>query len=290
MKRRWVQFFSTLTHNGYLGFLIKGSIYTGFFKNFCGPGLNCYSCPASLFACPLGILQNLFISIRILSWQILVGSFSYIMSFFLFFGLFFGRFICGWLCPFGFFQDLLYKIPFPKRKVSFPLQTQKYLKVFFLLFFVIVFPIFFVNEIGYGIPWFCRYICPAGTIEAGYFNLILQPSLWTLIGLTFYLKTLVLILILILCLMELRFFCKNLCPLGLIYGLFNKIALLRLSFNEKNCNSCKVCEKVCPVGLSIPEELNSIECIRCLNCVRICPTKAITLEIQKPYELSSYHT
>jgi polyferredoxin len=290
MKRKWVQLVSTLIHNGYPGFLLKGGIYTGFLKNFCGPGLNCYSCPASLFVCPLGILQNFFISVRILSWQVLLGSFFYILSFFLLFGLLLGRFICGWLCPFGFFQDLIYKIPFFKRKIIFPFQTEQHLKVLFFIFFVIVFPLFFVNELGYGILWFCKYICPAGTLEAGYFNLFIQPSLFSLIGSVFFLKTFILLLFIILCLMELRFFCKNICPLGFIYGLFNKISILKLSFTEENCNLCKVCEKVCPADLTIPEELNSIKCIRCLNCLKICPTKAIKLEVQKYYELSKYQT
>ena len=287
MKRRWFQFFSTLLHNSYSGFLITHNIYTGFLKNFCAPGLNCYSCPASSFACPLGILQNFFASVRILSGQVLVGSFFYILSFFLLFSLFLGRFICGWLCPFGFFQDLIYKIPFFKKQINLPFQIQRYFKFFFLFFFVIILPLFVVNELGYGILWFCKYICPAGTLEAGYFNLILQHSLFSLIGFVFYLKSFIFFLFFFLCLMDLRFFCKNICPLGLIYGSFNNISFFRLSFNPNNCNLCKMCEKVCPSNLSIPKELNSINCIRCLNCLKICPTKAIKLEIQKPYELFS---
>ncbi|MDF2954048.1 MAG: Polyferredoxin NapH [Thermodesulfobacterium sp.] len=287
MKRKWFQLVSTFIHNGYPGFLIINNIYTGFLKNFCGPGLNCHSCPASFFTCPLGILQNFFISIRLLPWQVLIGSFFYILSFLLLFGLLLGRFICGWLCPFGFFQDLIYKIPFFKKKMHIPLQTRCYLKFLFLIFFVIVLPLSIVNEFGYGILWFCKYICPAGTLEAGYFNLLIKPSLLYFIGLVFYLKTLILLFLIILCLIDLRFFCKNICPLGFIYGTFNKIGLLRLSFNQNNCNSCKICEKVCPSNLSIPEEINSVECIRCLNCLKICPTKAIKLEMRKPYEVSN---
>ncbi|RKX57899.1 MAG: 4Fe-4S ferredoxin [Thermodesulfobacteriota bacterium] len=290
MKRRWSQFFSALLHNSYPGFLITHNIYTGFLKNFCAPGLNCHSCPASFFACPLGILQNFFASLRVLSWQVLVGSFFYILSFFLLFSLFLGRFICGWLYPFGFFQDLIYKIPFFKKQINLPFKIQRYFKFFFLFFFVIILPLSVVNELGYGVLWFCKYICPAGTLEAGYFNLFLQPSLFSLIRFAFYLKSFIFFLLFFLCLMDLRFFCKNICPLGLIYGSFNNIGFLRLSFNPNNCNLCKICEKVCPSNLSIPEELNSINCIRCLNCLKNCPTKAIKLEIHKPYKLFSNQT
>lgn len=289
MKRKWIQLISTVVQNIYPGFFTTNHIYSGFFKNFYCLGLNCHSCPASIFACPLGILQNLFASVRILSSKLLIGSFSYILSSLFLFSLILGRFICGWLCPFGFFQDLIYKIPFFKKRIPIPLKTRFYFK-FALLITIIILPIFKVNEFGYGILYFCKYICPAGTLEAGYFTLLLQPSLISLIGFTFFLKTFILIFFIILTLMDLRFFCKNICPLGLIYGIFNKIGLFKLSFNSNTCNACKVCEKVCPSNLSIPEEINSPECIRCLNCLKICPTKSIKLEIQRPYELSHYKT
>jgi len=283
MKRKWVQLISTIIHNGYPGFLITHNIYSGIFKNFCAPGLNCHSCPASLFACPIGILQNFFISVKNLPWHFLIGTFSYIVSFFLIFGLLLGRFICGWLCPFGFFQELLYKIPFLKRTFFLPYQLEKKLKILIFLFFIVILPLSISNELGYGIFWFCKYLCPAGTLEAGYFNLILQTHLFSLIGFIFLIKTLFLIFIIFLCLMQFRFFCKNLCPLGFIYGLFNTIGFFKLHLTQNNCNSCKICEKVCPFNLSIPEELNSIECIRCLNCLKICPTKAITIKFNKNF-------
>ncbi len=281
IKRKWIQLISTLIHNGYPGFLITHNIYSGMLKNFCAPGLNCHSCPASLFACPLGILQSFLISIRNLPWHILIGTFSYIISFFLIFGLLLGRFICGWLCPFGFFQELLYKIPFFKITFFLPYQAEKIFKIFLLLFFVIILPVSISDELGYGILWFCKYFCPAGTLEAGYLNLFLQPHLLSFIGFTFFLKSLILILVIFSCIIQFRFFCKSICPLGFIYGLFNNIGIFKLYLDQNNCNSCKICEKVCPFKLSIPKKLNSIECIRCLNCLKICPTKAITIKLNK---------
>ncbi|MFN4132077.1 MAG: 4Fe-4S binding protein [Caldimicrobium sp.] len=276
--RRPVQILSTLLHNSYFGFLFTGNIYTGFFKRFCGPGLNCYSCPAALFSCPLGAIQQVMISLRVLPLNLLTQAFLFIIANILLLSLLFGRFICGWLCPFGFFQDLIYKIPFFKREIKLPYNTQRYLKYFFLVFFVFLFPALFIKEIGYGILWFCKYICPAGTFEAGYMNLLLKPELWEKVGIIFFIKSVILLVILLFTLMEFRFFCKNICPLGVIYGIFNRFGLFRLYWNQKECNLCTLCEKVCPMGLSIPKDLNSVECIRCLNCLSTCPNKAIHLE------------
>jgi polyferredoxin len=276
--RRFFQIFSTIIHNGYPGFLATGSIYTGYFKKFCGPGLNCYSCPAALFSCPLGSLQQIMISLRILPWSYLSQVFLYLIAQILLFSLLLGRFICGWLCPFGFLQELLYRIPFYKKKIHLPFRVERYLKHFFLLTFIFLFPALFIKEIGYGILWFCKYLCPAGTLEAGYFNLLINPSLRNKIGYIFALKSGILAMILLFSLMELRFFCKNLCPLGLIYGFFNKFSFLKLRWDEKSCNQCTLCEKICPMNLKIPKELNSVECIRCLNCLEVCPRKAILLD------------
>lgn len=276
--RRSLQIVSAVFHNSYLGFLTTGNIYTGFLKRFCGPGLNCYSCPAALFSCPLGSIQQIMISLRVLPWNILTHALLFVIGNILILSLLFGRFICGWLCPFGFFQDLIYKIPFIKREFRFPFNSQRYLKYFLLIFFVFLFPALFIKEIGYGILWFCKYVCPAGTFEAGYMNLLLKPELWEKTGYIFLLKSLILLVILIFNLMELRFFCKNICPLGLIYGIFNKLGLFRLYWDKRNCNLCTVCERICPMGLSIPRDLNSVECIRCLHCLSACPSKAIHLE------------
>ncbi len=82
----------------------KGKIYQGNAKTVCVPGLNCYSCPAATGACPIGAFQAVIGSSRF--------KFSYyVTGFFILLGVTLGRFICGFLCPFGWFQDLLHKIP-----------------------------------------------------------------------------------------------------------------------------------------------------------------------------------
>ncbi|WP_457755930.1 4Fe-4S binding protein [Thermodesulfatator indicus] len=273
-KRKFIQLFFALLANANIGFLWQKALYRGPFKGICFPGLNCYSCPAASFACPLGTLQQALASLRLLGSQA-VAALAYVAGSLVLFGLFLGRIVCGWICPFGLLQELLYKIKTQKFACPRVLFAVKY---FLLVFFVILLPALLVSKTGYGKVWFCRLICPAGTFEAGLLNLALRPELAALVKSLFYWKVALLLTILTLCVFYFRFFCKVLCPLGLIYGLFNKVGFFKLKWHEKACLDCDICEKVCPMGLKIPEELNSVECIRCLNCLKGCPAKVIELE------------
>ncbi|MBX6422888.1 4Fe-4S binding protein [Thermosulfurimonas sp. F29] len=269
-----MQFLIAVWVNSYLGFLLKGGIYTGRLKNICFPGLNCYSCPAALMACPLGILQHVMATLRTLP-EVAVRGGLYLLGSLLFYGLLLGRFVCGWICPFGFIQEMFYRLPLPK--ISLP-RRARVLK--WGLFFILVLGLPFLHKgaTGYGEVWFCRIFCPAGTLEAGVPSLLLVPQLRALIGFIFYWKVLVLTLIVVGSVLHLRFFCKIFCPLGLIYGIFNKLSLFRLRWEEDSCIFCGICENVCPMELKIPGEINSGECIRCLNCLSSCPTHSISLK------------
>ena len=155
--RGWIQAAATLLTNIHIPNLFKGKIYQGNVKTVCVPGLNCYSCPAATGACPIG------------AFQAVVGSsgfkFSYyITGFFILLGVILGRFICGFLCPFGWFQDLLHKIPGKKFSTA-RLKPLRYLKYIILIVFVILLPMFVTNSIGMGDPFFCKYICPQGVLE-----------------------------------------------------------------------------------------------------------------------------
>ena len=289
--RKKVQIASLLIHNGYLGFLFGGStLYQGIFKNICAPGLNCHSCPSAFFACPIGVLQN------ILATPFYFPNFLnilfYIVGFLLFWAVLFGRFICGWLCPFGFIQELLYKIPHPKFNFSsylsskwglnYVLKFRIFLKSLVLVVFVFLFPVF-VREGLYGVIAFCKYLCPAGTLEASLPQIFLQTELLNSISFLFYFKLAGLLFILLLCIMEERFFCKFICPLGLIYGVFNRVSFLSLYLEKGKCALCKECKRNCSQGLVFSKVddqwIFSTECIRCLECKSVCPKNAIRLNI-----------
>jgi len=258
--------------NSHLGNFAKGKLYTGKFKNFCAPGLNCYSCPAAGFACPIGSLQTILGSRgKVIS--------LYVTGIILAFGVVFGRFICGFLCPFGLFQELIYKIPIPKPKWKLP-GWSKYIKYLILMVFVIILPISTKGG-AVGDPAFCEYICPAGTLEGGIPLILTHPELQKVLGWLFSLKMGILVLTIIFCVLHYRFFCKVICPLGAIYGLLNKVSFMRLYVDKEACIKCGKCAKVCKMDVDPTKSPNSAECIRCGCCVHECPVHAIRITFKR---------
>lgn len=260
--------FAALT-NGYAAGFAKGTIYKGTGKLVCVPGLNCYSCPGALGSCPIGSFQAVITS--------RTNKFTfYVIGFFLLFGALFGRLICGWLCPFGLVQDLLDKIPFPKKLRRLPGdRVLKYLKYVILVGFVIVLPLTVLDIVGQGQPWFCKYICPSGTLFAGIPLIASNPPLRAALGWLFTWKAAILAALLLLSIVVYRPFCRYLCPLGAIYGLFNPVALYRFRIDAEKCTQCGACQRACKLDIPVWQTPNSPECIRCGDCRRACPHGAV---------------
>lgn len=273
LKRKLVQIITLISTNGYFKGFLEGRIYKGKTKNICVPGLNCYSCPGALGSCPIGALQAVLTSMR--------HKFSfYVIGFLTLIGVAMGRFVCGWLCPFGLIQELLYKIPFPKIKLSKKLEWLKYLKYLILVVFVFILPMFWVNDFGMGDPTFCKYICPAGTLEGGIPLTLMNTSLRSAIGFLYVWKVAILIVTIILSIILFRPFCRFICPLGAIYSFFNPISLYRLEIDEKACTSCGACARKCKLDIKVHKTPNSLECIRCGECKSACPHGAIKTVIK----------
>lgn len=267
-RRRIIQIFSALLMNPHIENFLAGKIYRGDLKIFCAPGLNCYSCPAATFACPIGALQA-------------VGGaaafkFSfYVAGFLMLTGIFLGRAICGFVCPFGFLQELLYKIPIKKLKLWQPLI---YVKYFVLIIFVLILPATVTNFAGVGAPAFCEYICPAGTLEAGLPLIAAHTEFRNILGELFTLKILILVLTIAGSMTIYRFFCKVLCPLGAIYGLLNRYSIYGLKFEENLCTNCGRCSKICKMNVVPNCKKISAECINCGECEKVCPANALKLQ------------
>ncbi len=265
--RGWIQAAATLLTNIHLPNFIKGGIYQGKGKAVCVPGLNCYSCPGAAGACPIG------------SFQAVVGSskfrFSYyITGFLILLGVLLGRFICGFLCPFGWLQELLHKIPGKKLSTK-KLKPLTYLKYAILLLAVVLLPAIVVNDLGMGDPFFCKYICPQGVLEGAIPLAAVNEGIRSALGPLFNRKLIILIVVVVLSVLFYRPFCKWICPLGAFYALMNKVSLLGIKVDEHKCVSCGKCARVCKMDVDVTKSPNHTECIRCGKCITACPTDAI---------------
>lgn len=261
--RLFVQIIYTIITNGYVYGYLNGKIYKGPLKYVCVPGLNCYSCPGAVGSCPMGALQ------AALNARNLEIPFA-VLGFFFVFGSLLGRFVCGWLCPFGLAQDLLHKIPFLKKKKQLPghniLKYGKYVVLFGL---VIVGSVFLFTGFA-KFPAFCKFLCPSGTLFGAIPLMSANEQLRAQAGGLFYWKLGVLFLIILLSIVVYRPFCQYLCPLGAVYGWFNRFSLVQVHWHQEGCTSCMACQRACPVNLK-PEQISvSAECIRCGKCVDAC--------------------
>ncbi|MDR1558435.1 MAG: 4Fe-4S binding protein [Clostridiales bacterium] len=261
---------TNLNVNGFL----TGRVFTGKSKGLCVPGLNCYACPGALFSCPIGALQNA------LSDPARRFGF-YVIGLLALFGVTLGRLVCGLFCPFGFIQDILYmpaRLLKKRSRIRIPFAFRR-IKYAVLIVMVILLPLTVSDAFGYGRPWFCKYLCPSGVVMGALPILTANPRLLNLTGFVFYLKISVTACIIFSSMFSERFFCKYLCPLGAVYGLFNRISLYRLNLDSNRCVHCGKCEENCPMRVNPSQTPNSPECIRCGKCVSVCEEHALSSEI-----------
>ena len=268
--------------------------------------LNCYSCPLSATACPVGSVQY-FVELKQVPWYVLgvVGLA----------GALGGRFACGWLCPFGWLQELLFKIPVPKWQVRprrpaqwwvltpvtlaylaaawvardalmhGPLLLALYLamgtfiyallgvgQIFTLIGLVLIVPMISRE------PWFCK-LCPAGMLEGGIPWTLIDVRLRNMIGGLYWFKLAVLIVLLAWMTVTSRPFCRWLCPLGATWSYFNRWSTLQMAVDHEACIDCDRCRSVCPVDIGIHEDPNAATCIRCMQCVDVCPVSCISVRM-----------
>jgi polyferredoxin len=250
-RRTVVQAVSTFTLNSYFTQRIT--------KGLPCPALNCYACPAAAFACPIGSVQH-FVARHKFPLYVL-GAVGLV-------GALVGRVSCGWFCPFGWFQELLYKIPTPKLRLRNRLNWTRYVVLAVL---VVAIP-FLTRE-----PWFCK-LCPAGTLEAGIPMALLSADIRALVGTLYWIKLGILGTLLAWVSVTRRPFCRWVCPLGALWSPFNPISSFRLQIDQERCVRCDRCRDVCPVDICVYEDPSSGACVRCLACAQACPADCISVE------------
>lgn len=108
--------------------LLNLNIFGLSLRSFCSPGFNCHGCPLATFACPIGVM-TFGSAVR----QLPLMAIAFVLAI----GAVSGRLVCGFICPFGWFQDLLYKIPGAKIKLP---RFMNWFKYGFLVLFVFLLP------------------------------------------------------------------------------------------------------------------------------------------------------
>ncbi len=264
-RRKIIQLYLALLFNANLKGFVSGRIYSQDGKVWCAPGINCYSCPGAVGACPLGSLQGSFSADK--------STVFYVGGILLLYAILFGRMICGWACPFGLIEELLYKIKSPKLRKNPVTQVLSFFKYAVLVLFVLIVPIAYgLRE--FPLPAFCKYICPIGTIEGGLGLLSnkFNESKLALLGPLFTWKFMLMVSITVGSIFIFRLFCRFICPLGAFYGLFNRFSVFGVKVDESKCTHCNLCVAHCKVDI---RHVGDQECINCGECIDVCPTKAI---------------
>ena len=130
------------------------------------------------------------------------------------------------------------------------------------------------------VPGFCKYICPAGTFE-GAMGLLANPvnaEKFSILNILFTRKFIIMVLIFTVCIFCYRAFCRFLCPLGAIYGMFARLAVVGVKVEPGKCTNCGRCVSHCQMDIS---RVGDHECISCGSCIDVCPTKAISMKAGK---------
>jgi polyferredoxin len=198
-----------------------------------------------------------------------------------------GRVFCGWICPLGATIDWFDKVFlwWRKKRITMWLGWRKVKHA--ILVILLTGAVFGVNIIG--------WLDPISIAFKGYGLFIYSTLDWagTKVGLDratvsslidmgvfdrnevlfkySAVFAIILAVILLLSILEKRFWCRNLCPLGALLGLCSKWRMVRTHTGD-DCNECKLCVRVCKMGARSKElEALDEECIHCYTCVNECP-------------------
>ena len=226
--------------------------------------------------------------------------------------LFLGRIFCGFVCPLGTIHHVVSWIK-PALKGELMVQanqkTPSQRVKYFLLITLLVGALMGLNLMGLMAPTSLLFRSLALAVFPGLgigikelFDVMANSDIKILNQLSYGAEVLVspifgygyqsyqtawfigLIFLVILFLnrIRIRFWCRVLCPLGALLGIFSRFSILRLEKDHEKCTNCTLCTKNCQ-GAASPmpgQDWENAECLLCFNCFDSCPEGALSFRFR----------
>ena len=168
------------------------------------------------------------------------------------------KIFCGWICPLGCLQEVIFTLSKIIKKIKFPFLITNSIRFSLLVIFLLFIFIFHINIYNLFNPFELFHWHPQSYT-------IVVVSIVVLASLLYY-----------------RPFCQFICPAGLITWIFEQVSIFRIQKNEEKCNSCNKCIKESPCD-SIESIINNHkinpDCFACGKCIESCPEKALSFYI-----------
>ena len=226
--------------------------------------------------------------------------------------IFLGRFFCGWICPMGSLNHWISEIPSERltRKGKGKIDSNRYKKYqrikYYIFFFFIAAALMGTLQVGLldPIPFLARSIGtvvlptvhtatlgvvgwikslgypPLGNAAQSVYDFA-APAFLNFRQVHFHgILIIALLFLLVLAFNRLftRFWCRGICPLGAMLGIFSRYAIFGLKKDEATCTNCNLCLLHCQ-GADNPDvgsRWRQTECHLCLNCQAVCPEGSLS--------------
>ena len=183
-------------------------------------------------------------------------------AFFIILAIIGNKIICGWACPFGALQELIYSIPIlrkiKKRKLPFiftnTIRVCLFITVLLLMFGIIG------GRKGFIIY---HYLNPFNLFDLHFeaFSILLTVIIALSVSFIVY-----------------RPFCQFICPFGLVSWIAERFSIFRVRIDKEKCTQCGACIKACPLEAAegrVNGKKMPADCFSCARCLNVCPVDAI---------------
>jgi len=172
------------------------------------------------------------------------------------------KLVCGWACPFGALQELIYSLPLFKKLKQYKLPFGVTNSIRAGLFVLMLFMLFGVFGPGEGFVIY-HYINPFNLFDWNVTSVSIAATLLVVGAGAFVIY---------------RPFCQLICPFGLVSWLFESLSIARIQIDKQTCRECIVCAHVCPLDAAkdrVEGKKAAAECYSCMRCLTVCPQESI---------------